>query len=266
MSEQNIYSVDGEDDAMKIASENARKSFGFFWRELSWEYRRIVPGLDLSIVKVAFRTNDGKSDSPPFEHMWVSDIEFDGETINGVLINEPQWVTSIKTGDPVSVLLSEIGDWMYSISGKVYGAYTVNAMRAKMSKSERKSHDSAWGLDFGEPKDIKVTPYTKVESKSFLSKILGKKESSDLSEHPMSENMAKDIEKALKENPSLATDADEAGWTMLHRESLAGNFVPVSLLTKYGADPMALTNSGFSSIELARKMNWLKIVNFFEER
>ena len=46
------------DTEMEEASVNAKKSFKIFWRELSWEMRRIIPGLDLSVVKRGFPTNE----------------------------------------------------------------------------------------------------------------------------------------------------------------------------------------------------------------
>ncbi|CAD7289406.1 hypothetical protein LMG8286_01785 [Campylobacter suis] len=41
------------------------------------------------------------------EHMWVSEIDFDGEFITGVLINDP---TNVKQGGSVRVLINEISD------------------------------------------------------------------------------------------------------------------------------------------------------------
>jgi len=39
---------DGDDPAMQQAYEAAQQSFKYFWRELSWEQRRIVPGVDMA--------------------------------------------------------------------------------------------------------------------------------------------------------------------------------------------------------------------------
>ena len=47
---------------------------------------------------------------------------------------------------------------MYAISGEVFGAYTVNLMRSRMGRQERQEHDSAWGLNFGDPTKIRVAP------------------------------------------------------------------------------------------------------------
>lgn len=64
----------------------------------------------------------------------------------------------MKEGDSVELLAKDLTDWMYAFKGRVYGANTVNLMRSRMSKSERKQHDNAWGLDFGDPESIEVLP------------------------------------------------------------------------------------------------------------
>src|SRR5262249_47338301 len=90
------------DPEMERASENARETFRYFWREMSWERRRIVPALDLACVKAPF--SDGNQGSrtpgaPEVEHMWISDVDFDGQTVSGVLMNSPNWLKTIKEGD-----------------------------------------------------------------------------------------------------------------------------------------------------------------------
>lgn len=263
MSDNEIYAFDDEDQKMQLASENARKTFKYFWRELSWEYRRIVPGLDLAIVKVPFATDGNDTNIPPFEYMWISEISFDGNCVSGVLMNEPQWVTGLSSGDEVCVPLEEMTDWMYVSQDKVYGAFTVHTMRAAMTKAERQKHDATWGFNFGDPNEVQMTPYTHSESKGFISKAFVDKKSSEdnllIPEHPMSENMAEKIEKALKDRPSIATEKDEEGWTLLQRESLAGNLTPVKILLQYGADPNEINCNGQSAVDLAKKMDWEEV-------
>jgi len=71
-------------------------------------------------------------------------IDFDGDEVSGILLNDPNWVQSVQKGDEHRLPLDEISDWMYSISGEVFGAYTVNLMRSRMGRAERREHDSAW--------------------------------------------------------------------------------------------------------------------------
>ena len=48
MSESKVFMSKDDDPEMQRAYENARATFRYFWREISWERRRIVPGLDLA--------------------------------------------------------------------------------------------------------------------------------------------------------------------------------------------------------------------------
>ena len=58
---------------------------------------------------------DGTADT---EHMWFSDIGFDGEFVSGQF---SELVKHLKKGDSVRVPLNEIEDWMYAISGVAFG-------------------------------------------------------------------------------------------------------------------------------------------------
>ncbi|WP_137984436.1 DUF2314 domain-containing protein, partial [Pseudomonas viridiflava] len=113
MTEQMIYGVEGESADFKAAVASAHRTFKFLWRELSWEQRRIVKALDMAVVKISFATDSTDPDGPSVENMWVTDIGFDGHTLTGVLMNEPRWVSRLSAGDPVSVPLAHLSDWMY---------------------------------------------------------------------------------------------------------------------------------------------------------
>jgi len=65
MTGQIIYSVRGESDELKAAVASAQATFKFFWRELSWEARRIVKSLDMAAVKMSFVLDATTPTSPP---------------------------------------------------------------------------------------------------------------------------------------------------------------------------------------------------------
>ncbi len=159
-----VFLFDNDDPDMQRAYEEARSTFKYFWRELAWESRRIVPGLDLAWVKAPFsdgkRSNSSK-DNPEVEQMWLSEVDFDGQFITGTLLNSSNWLKSVKAGDSARFTLEEITDWMYAFDGEVFGAHTVNLMRSRMSRAERNDHDNAWGLNFGDPNSIRIMPVTK---------------------------------------------------------------------------------------------------------
>lgn len=238
------------DTEMEEASVNAKKSFKIFWRELSWEMRRIIPGLDLSVVKRGFPTN-GKSNLS-LEHMWVGDISFDGKIIRGNLLNQPNQIDNLNQGDIVEFDREEISDWMYSINNNVYGAFTVNVLRSRMAKKELKEHDDAWGLEFGDPSNINID-----SGLSFSNFLLTP--SIELPEHPMSVNMADKSEDAIGEMGQQINDSLTLGMTMLQFESLAGNLIQVNLLLKYGANKELKNVYGQTAQDLAEMFNWAKI-------
>ena len=262
-----VFLFDDSDPAMQQAYEAARQSFKFLWRELSWERRRIVPALDMHMVKLPFTDeplSDGKLE---FEHMWVGDVEFDGITLAGTLINSPNWLRSVKQGDSVNAPFSYLTDWMMVADGKAYGGHTVNLMRSRMSASERRAHDGAWGLDFSDPAIVRVELEGGEQPKrGALSKLFGSKSGASavagFFDHPMCVNMVPKIEEQLQQDRKPATSTDDRGWTMLHMEALAGNLGVVKLLVRYGAGIDAKTPDGRDAAALALGIGWSEIAAY----
>ena len=241
------------DPEMQRAFASARETFRYFWRELAWEKRRIVKGLDFAYVKAAF------SDGGQIEHMWLSDIEFDGRYVSGALLNAPRHVDARK-GDPARVLPNLISDWMFGSSGRVYGGYTVQVLRARMGAGERREHDRAWGLDFGDPSKVKVF----LEPGGGVLKSLFGKGITAADEHPMSAGMAVKLKEQLAQDPAMARERDERGWTLLHEDALAGNAAMVKVLLEAGADRTAVTEHGMTAVQLAASLGWMKVVALLE--
>lgn len=267
MEDNPVFLADGADSKMIEAYKKAQETFKYFWREQSWEYRRIIPALTVSCVKVAFSEEDPETGEHITEHMWINDIDFDGDCVKGYLINEPNDLTNIQVADYVDVPLNEISDWLFAISPatkkqtglsklfsssaeplpKAYGGFTIQKIRSDMSPAERKEHDEAWQLDFGDFNDIEVV-YEQ------------KKKPENLIEHPMSRNMQADFVKFLKDYPDELTHADENGLTILHKETIAGNLSSVEVLLAAGANRDAKTNSGKTALNFARQLNWEHII------
>ena len=266
MSESPVFLFDNSDPEMQAAYERARATFRYFWREMAWERRRIVPALTLGAVKAPF--SDGPDaerddDNPGVEHMWMNDVDFDGRTVSGTLLNQPNWIKSVSAGDSVEVPLSHISDWMYAIGEDVYGAHSVNLLRSRMNPRERKEHDAAWGLNFGDPQKVRIVPQEK-KSGGFLKSLFGGKSNEavdgPIGEHPMSINMAEVLPNELKENPELLNSADEKGWTVLHVEALAGSAPTVKVLLEHGADRNARTADGRTPLQLAQSLGWEDVI------
>ncbi|EDY19902.1 conserved hypothetical protein [Chthoniobacter flavus Ellin428] len=264
-----VYMFDGAEPAMHQAYVNAQKSFRYFWRELSWEHRRIVPGLDMSMVKMPFTDGPRTDGKPAYEHMWVGEVDFDGETISGKLLNSPNWLTSVRERATIRLPFPKLEDWMMVVQGKAYGGYTVNVVRAKMGASQRKEHDAAWGLDFGDPAVIRTEIGERAEKpkRSFFESLFGSgktptPDQETFRDHPMCVNMLGKIEEQLKGDGSIARSTDHEGWTLLQREALAGNLGVVKLLVRYGADVTAKAGPGRTASELARGIGWSEIADF----
>lgn len=189
MNDSKVFMVKDDDPEMEAASKKARETFRYFWRELFWERRRIIPGLSIAAVKAPFSDPPGHDAAgrPGVEQMWINEVDFDGDTISGMLLNSPNWLTSVRQGYAARFRIDEISDWMYDQLGVVCGAYTVNLMRSRMKPQERWTHDDAWGLDFGDPAFVRVVPEQK--KPGFFRSLFGGKTSEEIGDHPMSVNM-----------------------------------------------------------------------------
>lgn len=262
MQNQEIFFAKGDSAKMIEAFKNAQETFKYFWRELSWEYRRIVPALTVACVKVAFSQDVDGNEHPIVEHMWINDISFDGEQIKGVLINDPNELTNIENGDEVVVPLNQISDWLFAIQGstpkglsklfsspqpRAYGGFTIQAIRSEMTNQERKDHDKAWGLDFGDYNEVLLVNEQKEKPENLI-------------EHPMSKNMKEKLQDFLKQNPDEITYQDEEGFSLLHTETVAGNLTSITLLLESGVDKNMKTTQGKTALDIAKQLNWEHII------
>lgn len=267
MSEQS-FMFDGDDPAMQNASRAAQSSFRYFWRELSWERRRIIPGLDMTMVKLPFTDGPRTDGNPEVEQMWIDDIDFDGDTVSGTLLNAPNYLSSVKQGASVSMPFSHLSDWMMTSGGRVYGGFTVNLMRARMSAKERAQHDAAWGLEFGDPKDVRVEirgntkPAAGLLTRLFCKSDREREGSKTFRDHPMCVNMLPEFASQLQTDRSVAGSVGSDGWTLLQREALAGNLGVVKLLVTFGADVSVRSPNGYTAAELAQKIGWTEVADF----
>lgn len=249
MSENNpIFLIEGDSPDMLEAYKSAQQTFKFFWQEVFWENRRIIPAHDITAAKVAFENTSAGDKEPSAEFMWINQIDFDGHTVTGQLMNSPNWIKNLKEGDEVSLPLTDICDWLFSIYSKAYGGFTVNLMRSQMAEEERKEHDEAWGLDFGNPSTIDLMY-----------------DDSTAPEHPMSVNMGEKLQEELDSSDDILKFVDDRGWTVLHHEALAGNATSVEILLKNGADAAIKSYDGDLAVDLARLQGWQHVVDVFNK-
>ncbi|MEO8240390.1 MAG: DUF2314 domain-containing protein [Flavobacterium sp.] len=243
-----IFFADGESQKMIEAYRKAQETFKYFWREFSWENRRIIPALNIACVKLAFTQKVG--DDTVVEHMWINEINFDGEKIKGILVNDPNELTNVSNGDYVEIPFNQISDWLFTTQDKTYGGFTIHAMRSEMNSKEREEHDKAWGLNFGDYNDILIAYEQKEKPENLI-------------EHPMSINMKESLGDFIKNNPNEVTAQDEFGYTFLHRETIAGNRTSVQVLLESGADVNAKTHNGKTALDYAKQLNWEHLIPLF---
>lgn len=230
-----------QDPEIAEASHNARSSFRHFWKEVSLDFNRIVPALEVACIKVPFSDAPGNPDSQ-VEHMWVTDIDFDGERIRGIVLNTPNWLQSVKEGDSVDVTVEDLSDWICVLSGKVYGGYTVQVTRKRMSNSERSEYDAAWGLGFP-PSEVVLLPPDPSPFESVLSRQL---------------------EVELGRNPDLLNHKDDDERTLLHLDALYGRPLSVKVLLEAGVDPTVKCKRGWTPADYARAAGWNEIVDLLK--
>jgi uncharacterized protein YegJ (DUF2314 family) len=221
------------------------------------------------MVKLPFTDGPRTDGQPEYEHMWIGEVDFDGEMLSGQLLNAPNWLTSVREGDAVEVPFSHLEDWMMTVDGQAYGGFTVNLMRAGMNSQERKQHDEAWGLDFGDPAAVRVEIEREKPKRGLLSGLLGRRPGNSnapegFRDHPMCVNMIEKYDEQLRGDPEIAQNVNEEGWSLLHQEALAGNLGMVKLLVRHGADVAARTSSGRTAADLAREIGWPEIAEYLE--
>ena len=131
-----------DDKAMNDAIEKAVNTFDQF--EKAFVESQKDGKYDGFTIKMGFPTKDGSK-----EHMWLSDLTFDGKQFSGILANQPAMEVDVKYGSKVVVKKDMISDWMYfDADNKVYGGYTMRVMRDAMSPEERALFDEQTGFVF----------------------------------------------------------------------------------------------------------------------
>ena len=247
MSQENNVIYTEQNAKMKAAYLKAQSTFNYFWREIYWEAKRVVPAHDLALVKIPFQQKIEGKEQPLVEHMWISEIDFDGEFITGILQNAPNKLTNVAEGDTVTRKVSEISDWMLSIDRKTYGGYTIQALRSDMTDKARENHDNAWGLNFGDYNNILIAHQQEEKEENLI-------------EHPMSKVMEKPARDFFTENLDVVAAVGKNGMTRLHTETIAGNKIAVEILLELGADKNAKTKTGKTAFDFATALNWSHLI------
>ena len=115
-----LVSIDSQDAAMDLAIAEARQTLPVFWT-LFDQYPEYSEAFGM---KIGLPAKDGE-----LEHIWVYDLQHDGETYSGKIANDPyNLVGTIKKDDPITFSASQVSDWSIWSEGKQYGGFTIRVL------------------------------------------------------------------------------------------------------------------------------------------
>jgi uncharacterized protein YegJ (DUF2314 family) len=132
----NVVVVPPGDAEMAAATERARATTGELIRRIE------QPPATQTTLSVKVRLDRG-ADS---EHMWMERVRVVDGRLVGILSNQPVMVRDRNAGDTLSVLPSEISDWMAVDGGRMCGGYTILRALRDMAPAERAAREAAMGL------------------------------------------------------------------------------------------------------------------------
>ncbi len=111
------YEADAEE--LKQAEDEAKSR----WSEFINAFNGKSPDHEDFAVKTAFNTADGDQ-----EHMWVMVEVVEGNTIRGLLGNDPINVPEMEAGCPVEIKQEAISDWAYTDKGELVGGFSMKVL------------------------------------------------------------------------------------------------------------------------------------------
>jgi len=83
-------------------------------------------------IKKPFPTEDTD------EHIWLTDVSWDGRRFSARVNNAPVETKAVKLGDTVKVSPKELSDWMYIENGVLKGGYTIRVLHYQSSPEKQK--------------------------------------------------------------------------------------------------------------------------------
>ena len=120
------------DKAMDEAVAHAQKSLGFFIAALQKK----------KASDSGFEIKKGFVDGDQVEHLWISDLTFDGKNFHGRINNRPLDVKNVHLGEEVTVAPRDVSDWMFVKDGKLMGGYTTRVLYRRLSPADKAEFDN----------------------------------------------------------------------------------------------------------------------------
>ena len=123
--------VASEDERMNAAISEAKQNLPLFLDA----YAKRTPTQSGFHLKARFESGDD------VEHVWIKDVESSMGELRGTIANDPK-MAGIEFGQRIALDKEQVTDWMYLDNGYLVGGYTVKAVRAGLSASERAQFDA----------------------------------------------------------------------------------------------------------------------------
>ncbi|HEY0635183.1 MAG TPA: DUF2314 domain-containing protein [Gammaproteobacteria bacterium] len=118
-----------DEQAMEKAIHDARSS----WQQFSRALMNPSDRMSGFSIKRGFRVGD----DPEAEHIWLTDVSFDGSRFTGRINNEPVDTREVKFGDIVEVAPEQLSDWMYIENGVLRGGFTIRVLVKQRTPEEQ---------------------------------------------------------------------------------------------------------------------------------
>ncbi|MCJ8312202.1 MAG: DUF2314 domain-containing protein [Saccharospirillaceae bacterium] len=119
-----IINISEQDNVMNSAIKTARSTLNDFFKVVENPHK----GASDFKLKVMVSDENG------VEHLWFSPFKKIEGGYAGVLVNEPNTISSMSYGEVYGFRESQITDWGYVNNGKQVGSYTVCALFQTMDK------------------------------------------------------------------------------------------------------------------------------------
>jgi len=123
-----IVNVEADDPRMLAAVATARDR----WPEFVDAYDDRRPD-DAFIVKFGFATGNPDMEN---EFMWLQVASINGDSVTGILDNEPAYTDDVAYGDRVTRPVSEINDWLIIRDGEWTGGFTIEVLRQAQENAQ----------------------------------------------------------------------------------------------------------------------------------
>lgn len=124
----NVVDVPAYDSTMRDAIARARGSVPDLLRRIT------QPPATQTRLGVKVRLQEGSE----VEHMWLYDVRARGDTLVGILDDQPMFVHRWKEGDTIRTTPGEISDWYAVDGGRLIAGYTIRRLLREKPEVARK--------------------------------------------------------------------------------------------------------------------------------